>query len=70
MPNRFTVILADEMIALALRYFFLKATSEIQHFLPKRKYIRISELKDGILYFSGRILPTQQFDENLHTDRF
>ncbi|XP_066913677.1 uncharacterized protein [Clytia hemisphaerica] len=42
----------------AHKYFFTKATEEVQTFSPKRKYERISTMKNGILYYTGRILPT------------
>ena len=48
------------MINAALRYYFVKATLEIKQFLPESKYKHISEEKDNILYYSGRILPTQE----------
>ena len=53
------VILDQNMINAALSYYFHKATTEIKHFLPKNKYERISQDVDGILYYTGRILPTQ-----------
>lgn len=40
----------------AKSYFFKKCTTEIQHFLPKKKYEKISKLKDDILVYTGRIL--------------
>ena len=59
-PPGLVVDLSREMINSALRYYFVKATNEVKHFLPDSNYKRISEEKDGILYYSGRILPSQE----------
>jgi hypothetical protein len=61
------VCLSDEMISFALQYFYRKATAEIIEFVDKKRYEKISVPKDGILYYSGRILSTQEFsgDSNL-----
>ena len=45
----------------ALNYFFRKASDEVRHFLPKSSYENISQDKFGILYYTGRILPSQTF---------
>ena len=55
------VILPEEMIKLALGYYFRKATEEIFEFIDKKFYEKISVLKEGVLYYSGRILSTQKF---------
>ena len=52
--------LTEEEIARAEQYFFKRGTIEVQHFLPKSKYERISQLKDDVLMYTGRILPTKQ----------
>ena len=49
----------------ALHYYFAKATLEVKHFLPKSAYKTISEEKQGVLYYTGRILPTQQIGGDL-----
>ena len=49
----------------ALWYFFEKATAEVKHFLPKSSYERISEDVDGVLFYSGRILPSQEIGGQL-----
>ena len=54
------VTLNTYYIKLALHYFFKKATDEVKHFLPKHKFKNISEEVNDILYFTGRILPTQK----------
>ena len=54
----------DHMINAAMQYFFKKATQEVKHFLPESKYKHISEEKSDILYYTGRILPTQEIGLN------
>ena len=44
----------------SLRYFFTKGTNEVKHFLSLKTYQNFSEEKNGILYYTGRILPTQR----------
>ena len=46
----------------ALNYFFRLASVEIKKNLKEEKYSKISHEKDGILYYSGRILPSQQIN--------
>ena len=53
------VILSEEEIKNAENYFFQKATAEIKHFMKENQYKRISKEKEGILYYTGRILPNQ-----------
>ena len=45
--------------------FFEKATNEIKQFLPESKYKNISENRNGVLYYTGRILPTQEIGGQL-----
>ncbi|MEM7375655.1 MAG: hypothetical protein AAF587_44090, partial [Bacteroidota bacterium] len=42
----------------AKQYFFVKATEEIKAFTPEKKFSKISKTKDGILHYTGQILPT------------
>ena len=56
------VDLPQFMINAALQYYFKKATDEVKYFLMKSKYENISEEIKGILYYSGRILPTQEIN--------
>ena len=58
--NGLTVEMTTELVNDALRYFFTKATNEVKHFLPVSAYRKFSEEKNGILYYTGRILPTQR----------
>ena len=50
----------NDEITQAEKYFFKKSTNEIRHFLPPKKYEPISVVKDEVLYFNGRILPSNQ----------
>ena len=38
----------------------------LRHFVNPKKYKKRSELKDGILYFTGRILPTEKINGKLN----
>ena len=51
----------DNMLKAAFNYFVLKASTEMIKFLDKKKYMNISKDVDGVLYYSGRILPDQKF---------
>ena len=42
-------------------YYFTKAAAEIFEFVDKKRYEKISVLKDGVLRYSGRVLSTQKF---------
>ena len=54
------VELPEVFIKNALAYYFRKSTLEVKHFLAEKKYSNISKEVNGILYYSGRILPDQQ----------
>ena len=54
-----TIVLSDEEIHNAKKYFFQKATQEVQHFSKESEYKNISKLQNGVLYYTGRILPEQ-----------
>ena len=51
------VIIPDDKINEAKLYFSRKASSEVKEFLQPAAYQHISMEKDGILYYTGRILP-------------
>ena len=53
-------VITGEELAEAERYFFLKATEEVKRFSKVKEYKNCSLEKDGILYFSGRILDGQE----------
>ena len=54
------VFLNDDDLREGERYYHKKATSEIKHFLKESSYSKISKEIDGILYFTGRILPEDE----------
>ena len=56
------VLLTNTELCAAKAYYFRKATQEITKFVDPKRYTDISVLKDGILYFSSRILITQKVD--------
>ena len=49
----------------ASNYFFRLATIEVKKHLNKEKYEKNSTEKDGILFYSGRILPTQKITSTI-----
>ena len=51
-------VIEDKEISEAKDYFYRKSTEEIKQFVNISKYKNISTEIDGILRFSGRILPT------------
>ena len=59
-----SITLKDEEIAAAKEYFFRRATLEVKKFVKPSQYQKISMEKNDILYYSGRILPT----DNIRAD--
>ena len=59
------VKLQPDILQAAKDYYFRKASLEIQKFVDPSKYQKRSLMKNGILYFTGRILRTQKIDGNL-----
>ena len=60
------VSLTNEDIALALDYFYRKSTEEVKKFLHKKVYRNITKEVNGILYYSGRILASQEFNGKIN----
>ena len=58
--NSKSVILTDNELNDAMHYFYKKASNEVKRFIDRKNYINISVEKDNILYYTGRILPTQE----------
>ena len=56
------VHLVKDVLSAAKNYFLRKATLEVQKFVDPKKYFYMSVLKNGILYFTSRILVTQKID--------
>ena len=59
-PNLRDFQLSEEEIGSAERYFFLKTTSEVKQFSRERDWKDCTLEKDGILYYSSRILDGQE----------
>eukprot|EP00111_Clytia_hemisphaerica_P023806 TCONS_00070145-protein len=57
-PKHLQTKIQEDDLDEARNYLFRKATLEINTFVPTNKVKKISEMKDGILYYTGRILPT------------
>ena len=53
------VELSENELEKGANYFFKKASKEVKQFCKKSEYQECSEEKDGILYFSGRVLEGQ-----------
>ena len=53
--------LSEDILNAAMGYFFRKAT-ELEIFVDTKSYKNKSVKKDELLYFSGRILSTQEID--------
>ena len=53
-----SITLSDEEILAVEEYFFRKATLEVKKFIKPTQYQKTSIERDGILHYSGRILPT------------
>ena len=64
-PKGLVVVLGKEFVIRALEYFYKKASKEIMEFCGKNAYEKISEEKFGILYYTGRILPSQKFTNKI-----
>ncbi len=56
----------EESLLEALFYFFQKATDELKHFNRKNSYEKFSTETNGVLFYTGRILPSQKFDNKHH----
>ena len=59
------VMLTENLLRLALNYYFKKGTLEVIHFLAKNCYEKISKEVNGVLHYTGRILPTQGITNHL-----
>ena len=59
--QQFTFVkIPEDKIQDAHNYIFRLTTEEVKNAMKKDKYEKISIEKNGILYYSGRILPTQK----------
>ena len=64
--NGLVISLTDVDLERALTYYYRKATDEVKRFVNPKVYRNISREKDGILYYTARILPSQIFNEQLN----
>ena len=55
------VVLSERAIHLSLRYFYQKATKEVEKFSGNSKVVKQSVLVGGIRFWNGRLLASQQF---------
>jgi hypothetical protein len=55
-----TIILTEDDVNTGAKYYHQKATNEVKKFVKDAKWEQISTEKEGILYYSGRILPNQE----------
>ena len=60
-PGGLVICLSDNEIKSAITYLFHKATDEVKRFVNVRSYDSISTEMDGILYYTGRILPSMEY---------
>ena len=54
--------LSNFFLKSALFYFSIKTSLEVKHFVKNSKYTNITANIDGVLYYSGRILPDYSFE--------
>ena len=52
-------IIPEANLASARSYYFQKASAELKQFAKPSEYEKISTERDSILYYTGRILPTE-----------
>ena len=58
--NQMKIIIPDEVKREAEKYFYRKATLEVKKFLKPSQYQNLSKEVDGILHYTGRILPCDE----------
>ena len=58
--SKVAVYLSEGDLNNAEKYFFMAATREIKYFMKKKQYRKFSQEKNGILRYTGRILPTDE----------
>ena len=59
-PAGLVVRVSNDEVKLALTYLFRKATEEVKKFVDIRLYNSISSEIEGILFYTGRILPSME----------
>ena len=64
--NGLVVSIDEDLLMSSLNYFYKKATLEIEKFLPQKLYKNICQKRNGILYYTGRILASQELNGKLN----
>ena len=59
-PDNGEIFIPEESHRAAELYYHKKATEEIKHFYKPQKYELISKEVDGVLHYTGRILPSDR----------
>ena len=57
--NPTVVAISDDEVKQGKNYYFVKATGEVKEFMKLKEYENFSEEKNNILFYTGRILPTE-----------
>ena len=60
--SKYAVVLSDDEVKEAENYYYMKGSEEVMKFVNEKAYKNIPFKKDGILYYTGRILPTQEIN--------
>ena len=58
--KEYVPVFTDAELDDARKYYFRLATLEIKHFVKQEQYSKLSQEHEGILYYTGRILPIQK----------
>ena len=61
-PKVAVVHLPENLLNSAKKYYFRKATLEVKQYVDPRRYENNSVMKNGILYYTGRILSSHKID--------
>ena len=61
-PKVAVVHLPENILNSAKKYYFRKATLEVKQYVDPRRYENNSVMKNGILYYTGRILSSHKID--------
>ena len=59
------VEMTDDDLRYSMDYFYQKSSDEVKKFVDKKVYTKISKEINGVLYYTGRILPSQKFGGKL-----
>lgn len=65
-PKGLTIELSEYYLRCSLNYFFIKASLEVKNFMKQKSFRNLSTDKNGVLLYTGRLLPSQRIDDKLH----